>query len=1686
MSKEEKIKTFRSKGNICFKNKKFSDAISYYREGLQLDPGNPHLNSNLAQAYLEERDFASAEYYAKIAIANSKDSAKGYFRAAKASAGLGDNTKAIKYLEDGINCCNMSDTEDLRHYLRTLYDKDPTCIGVTSKSPQEDVNEIEDLPSLTSDSDSDEDMNSDKLRSRSTSRMPASASFLGVNKELQSLLKEGSEIMASGLSRKAVEKYKAALHMILDHTVENFKMKEIDLIVLKYALCICWIQLAGYGDIVKAVEYLKDIEDNRVSKFPAVYYGLGRAYYKLNRYKVAAEHLEKGLLFLKRGVTFETHSWPGTNDVISETTRNGLEDGLKGLLKMCRVYHEPDAICKYNQCHKISSHIIPSEHIFYSDPDFSGFVTVICQEKCRIEYHLGCWKDYKEAIMSTEIGKLSDKDFIGRSCPTTDCVTQANECSVITKIEIVGDDATVRTSIEAPKVETPIKESKKAKKRKNEKSTEVAAQEKPKSKPVTKIKKTLPETVQTASQETQATSSAEELALRLDRLKRLREFNFGYTDDHWNPKENHYGREDILSLDHFLSPEITEETEESRGKKEFIFSYFFEFIRNEGPQKIKEVELKWQNEVGKFEGVYDCMSSHTSICNFLLQSYRFATIDDYMCLAEQLADTYNTAKTELVESLSFTLSGFINRTDPVTDMSLIDNNIKMGIEYPMYENPNVVPEFESLLKSNIHTHISDSKTAVESMLGPFADKPSGSTSNSETLIPHAGVDVLSEDPDISTAEDNVMRTNERRFISVSEGISCEEENMYSFSSDISSYDSDEIDSRCHQLDDDGVEQQKNLDTQKEKTWKNEEKDNGMVNVEEETKGLKNSLNIYASAFEPSAKVVPQEEQKDSYHREDAETKTAARLVSAPAEEIQLNAATSEYNAFTHSKPGWWRLEEGQTEGSGLYQMLAYSQRTAVPPVTADQFQVPHLKTSTSPALPLHQFPKSSDGNTLTDEIRNFEEKIKVLESTVKTLEMELKNEKNENEIHKKTSELKVEELEKKIKELELERTEVVEGKDEDIRSLKEKLSKKEEECEAEKSKCEEVKSEKEISENRAKEIMRNLISETGQKVKELEEELEVRKRDMKQYQHLVLKAKKETGEVQIKFLKQKCFDVLEAMRCRVKYLTDSGIPTKTDIAVAIKNWEQYLLAITEHEIQFRVHCTSLNEKSGNITLADFIKLEWPDPPKEPSCPLDLLEEVMLKALDEVESMKEKLITQDKEMLQVKAEQLKFLNGLTVVEEQRLKLGKAIEDRQKKVTNPLIGKEPALQPGVVEEMNKAVEQLGPSDPKGEAKAGKTPEQLMQSEEKGLKQNINSGAYFASPFQVNPLIGVPIYQNSTQGYGYQPALPSSPYFCHPQMPVPMQPAPPVTIFSSPFQPNTLLSSMGSDKPPVQQQAEPKPASAVILTEFTKIPTSAASVAGKSQPPLGSREVPEKKKSPSPASGFTPAEITKTVPTPSTSPTVASQGLGIKTVPKGSSSAASSVDISKQKVLQMSNPSDAPKPPLQMPSETPTASAVKPSSNNTSAPKPKTGSYQKLMKELRKHFPTKTDEELASSVAVVRARNNNSLTGQTVPSIINMVDKVLKDKSSKKQGSMGLDRFGGAAWGGVQESASGWAKSNQTSKDDCIICFESMEKDLTSLHCKHSFHTECIRQWLRTESVCPICRLFTRMADEFPPLS
>lgn len=45
---------------------------------------------------------------------------------------------------------------------------------------------------------------------------------------------------------------------------------------------------------------------------------------------------------------------------------------------------------------------------------------------------------------------------------------------------------------------------------------------------------------------------------------------------------------------------------------------------------------------------------------------------------------------------------------------------------------------------------------------------------------------------------------------------------------------------------------------------------------------------------------------------------------------------------------------------------------------------------------------------------------------------------------------------------------------------------------------------------------------------------------------------------------------------------------------------------------------------------------------------------------------------------------------------------------------------------------------------------------------------------------------------------------------------------------------------------------------------------------------------------------------------------------------------------------------------------------------------------------------------------------------------------------------------------------------SSESCVICRLDFEEDetLTLLSCKHSYHSECINNWLRINKVCPVC--------------
>ncbi|XP_069697937.1 E3 ubiquitin-protein ligase TTC3-like isoform X2 [Periplaneta americana] len=1896
MSIQAKIQKLREQGNSSFQKKNFSAAIDFYKRGLQLDEENPHLNSNLAQAYLERNEFRLAEYYAEVAINNNKNSAKGYFRAAKACAGQGHKSKAVKFLRDGIRNC--ADTYDLKNYLQTLYEEDQDSIRVSSERPPNES--TMDVPALISDSDSDDDLyNVKRSRSTSTSRVVTNTTttttlesqkspsvnqrsvsmsrntnsnvgnkaskksnkrkknknddhpflftletikkekgienitpeqfWINKRKELQTLMKEGSEVMGSGLSRKAVEKYKIAFDMILDHSIQVFKMDEIDFIVLKYALCIGWIELANYGDIAKAVEYLREIEENRASKFPAVFYGLGSAYYKLNRYKAATEHLEKGLLFLQREVKFDVQPWPGTNNIIQETTRSGLDELLKELLKTCRAYHEPDAICRYSKCLTLSSHIIPSEHIFYSDPDFCGFVIVICEEKCRIEYHMACWKDYKETTTNNTIGKLSDKDFIGKECPTTDCLNQDNKRSVIIKIEIVGDDTTVKTCIEAPKNDTVIKESKKTKKKKNEKIAETVLQDKPKVKARPKVKKI---TVQTTSQDIPTTNSVEELSSRLQKLKVLRDINFGYTDENrWNPQEKFYGRADIENLGTFLSSKNIDETEAIRAKKEFIFSYFYEFIRDEGPKPITDLERKWQNEAGDFEGVKEFMSTHSNICSFLLQSYRFASIDDYICLAEQLPETYKKAKSELLECLSFMFKGRVECAKPLTDESQSNIETKIKNDYVIYDvygtSSAPVPETEcNLISANSET-LRGSNTSLAVSATEEYDANDLTTDFNNLIV---------EDPDIDVIDFSTLATNRMPSLK-EEGVVRERVKIDSVSTtndgEYSEYDNGDNEEYISDLDseddssemedeeendkneessgdeeeqgikmesvehknehdvnededeskdqeealkednsmkclgrtlknedevndkntDEGKEQEGNLKENNsvkclDRTLKNNEvNDNNTIenNEQEENlsknnlvKCLDDNLRPDASEFKPSA-----EKSSDLVHIHHPNLSAETDKVSKPIDISPLEDRLYNENSGNPSPKKWsledglsytdsnewsledgqsptnpnqWSLEDGQVHINHNKWSLEDGQLERNGMQRLDIFP-PSMKAATFITPPVQQI-ITSNVSIQTDDTKHLEEELINLESIVKKLEEELESEKDKQETSKRTSDSKIEQQDKKIKELELKISKIVEENNKSIKNLEDELKNKEQEFEAEKNKFEKEKKERQVSESTTKEMMRNLISETGQKVKELEET----KKELSQYQQLILKTKKEGGELKFNFHKNKCMDTLQAMRSKVKYLTDTTVPKKSEVIAAIKDWEQYLNITTEQEIQFRVHYASLSEKAGSIPFSDIDNLSFPEIPKEPDCPLDTIEEMVHRVFDESNEMKNKLKEQYQVMTKLLGEQQQTLQHTS-------ELKKAIDNRSEKLLKTLDGNghEPETSKPLDKQNEGAIKLVATKEKEQKSEESSNAEEKVLEVNVGLNsQSKNMNNIFASVMPMNPSVGIPLYQHAAPAYQpnmYQLGPPSyvyPPSTAYP-LPLPVQygqhQGHPVIIPS--HRPQAAPAFVGSDKLQSSMQATElnTQSSGAIVKEFKSAPTSSSpsEVSKPSTSTVNSqvlkaertgkllenettnKAVLEKKKSASPAFGLTPIEPTKPVSAPIATPSTLASSQA-KALPN-----YTTVTAPKQKTLEI--PMNAKTSKLLVPHifNASTASGVElkttvptiatsstvgiasaaVTSASASAPKTKTGgSYQKLMVQLRKHFPSKAEEELASAVAVVREKNNNSLSGLTQSTIIGSVDRVLKEKSSKKQGSMGLDKFGGNAWGGLRDSASNWTKPKESSEDDCIICMEPMDRNQTSLHCKHTFHTECITRWLRKGGVCPLCRT----VDEFPPLA
>ncbi|XP_053408579.1 E3 ubiquitin-protein ligase TTC3-like [Mercenaria mercenaria] len=247
--------------------------------------------------------------------------------------------------------------------------------------------------------------------------------------EFKTYLSDASDSFMRQANKNAMTSYQKALELVASSSNQkDFGMDDSDMLTLKYAFSISAIGTNNYKNIMDGIEKLEEIKDYCEThddiKFPVLYYGLGKAYVSLNRFPEAIDPLQDGYQ-VASSVTYPQVTWPGTKQLIKETDPIVLQESLKNLLQLCKFPPPPDSVCR-NHTDTTDKRTV----IYLTDPDFKGYIKIICQMNCVITFHQVCFKSYKNSL-----NKQSDKDVLDTLCPTPDCV------GYIMKVHVVRSDS---------------------------------------------------------------------------------------------------------------------------------------------------------------------------------------------------------------------------------------------------------------------------------------------------------------------------------------------------------------------------------------------------------------------------------------------------------------------------------------------------------------------------------------------------------------------------------------------------------------------------------------------------------------------------------------------------------------------------------------------------------------------------------------------------------------------------------------------------------------------------------------------------------------------------------------------------------------------------------------------------------------------------------------------------------------------------------------------------------------------------------------------------------------------------------------------------------------------------------------------------------------------------------------------
>lgn len=159
-----------------------------------------------------------------------------------------------------------------------------------------------------------------------------------------------------------------------------------------------------------------------------------------------------------------------------------------------------------------------------------------------------------------------------------------------------------------------------------------------------------------------------------------------------------------------------------------------------------------------------------------------------------------------------------------------------------------------------------------------------------------------------------------------------------------------------------------------------------------------------------------------------------------------------------------------------------------------------------------------------------------------------------------------------------------------------------------------------------------------------------------------------------------------------------------------------------------------------------------------------------------------------------------------------------------------------------------------------------------------------------------------------------------------------------------------------------------------------------------------------------------------------------------------------------------------------------------------------FGKAMETLSTMFPDYTRSELMKFVQELRSSSGGSFSSMTLQDVVGGVTQLILDHqerfNSTRSSVLGRGSPAQCATPPLINPAPVWQPIGQQRvrssnalniEDPCIICHDEMSPDDTCvLECRHSFHNECIRSWLKEQSTCPTCRTHALLPEDFPMLT